>query len=396
MSTPPLRSLSSPAVGLALCAALAACDPVNSGGPSDLPSPSPKPAAASLNMTLRSRVDLTLLSQPQSAAVEEWTDAASQSAAATSAAGNWGYTSPDGRRFALTGLNDGTSVVEVTDPGNPRRIAHIPGPNNQWREIRTYRQYVYVTTEARHGLDIIDMRDPSRPRKVQTWSQTFTSAHSLWIDEARGLLYAHGTRDAAGASSGMRVLALEPDQENPREVGAFTDFYIHDSYGRGNLLYAAAISNGFVGILDVRDPGRIRELTRFFTGGRFTHNTWLTQDGRYLFTTDERANRPVEGWDLIDMFAPRKVSEYLAAPNTIAHNVMVDGHRLLISHYTEGVRLLDVRDPERPSVLGFYDTYTGTATGFNGAWGAYIFPGTNLIVVSDISGGLFVIQYTGA
>src|SRR5687768_15165873 len=202
-----------------LCAALAACGSDTSADPSDLPSPSPPPAGASLNMALRSHVDLVQLSQPQSAAAEEWTDASATAVTATSAAGNWGYTSGDGRRFALTGLSDGTSIVEVSDPGSPRRTAHIPGPNSQWREVKTYREYVYVTTEARHGLDIIDMRDPSRPRLVQTWSQTFTSAHSLWIDEERGLLYAHGTRDAAGAAAGMRVLALEPDPANPREVG---------------------------------------------------------------------------------------------------------------------------------------------------------------------------------
>jgi hypothetical protein len=45
--------------------------------------------------------------------------------------------------------------------------------------------------------------------------------------------------------------------------------------------------------------------------------------------------------------------------------------------------------------MGFYDTYTGASGGFSGAWGAYIFPGTNLIVVDDIQGGLFVVEYTG-
>ena len=73
---------------------------------------------------------------------------------------------------------------------------------------------------------------------------------------------------------------------------------------------------------------------------------------------------------------------------------MVDGTRLLVSHYTEGVHLLDVSDPERPRVLGFYDTYEGTGTGFAGAWGAYIFPGSDLILASDINGGLFVVRYT--
>jgi choice-of-anchor B domain-containing protein len=341
------------------------------------PAPAPDPSAPSLNMVLRSRLDLSQLSS------------------ATSAAGNYGYTSPDGRRFALTGLSDGLSIVEVTDPGSPRRIAHVPGASSSWREVRTYREYVYVTTEARAGLDIIDMRDPSQPRKVRSWTDTFASAHSLWIDTDRGLLYAHGTRDAGGVATGMRVLALEPDPGNPREVGSFGDFYIHDSYGRGNLLYAAAISNGFLALLDVSDPSRIREVSRFFTGGRFTHNAWLTDDGRYLFTTDEVAGRPLEGWDMLNPLAPRKVTEFIATPGSIPHNVIVDGNRLLVSHYTEGVQLLDIANPEQPRRLGFYDTYPGGPGGFNGAWGAYVFPGSNLIVVSDISGGLFVIEYNG-
>jgi hypothetical protein len=45
--------------------------------------------------------------------------------------------------------------------------------------------------------------------------------------------------------------------------------------------------------------------------------------------------------------------------------------------------------------MGQYDTYAGTSTGFNGAWGAYIFPASDLIVASDINSGLYVIQYTG-
>src|SRR6185436_17552676 len=222
--------------------------------------------------------------------------------------------------------------------------------------------------EAKTGLDIVDLRDPDRPVKVRTWSDTFTSAHSLWIDQERGLLFAHGT------SNGMRVLDLA-DPVNPREIGSFTGFYIHDSFSPGNFMYAAAIRDGFLATLDVSRPEAIRELGRFTTGGAFTHNAWPTRDGRYVFTTDERPGAPLEGWDLLASPA-RKVSEYLAAPGTIPHNVMIDGDRLLLSHYTEGVRLLDVRDPEHPRVLGYYDTYTGAATGFNGAWGAYIFPGS--------------------
>jgi choice-of-anchor B domain-containing protein len=345
----------------------------SSSSPSATPVTTPAPAASastgSLNMVLRAQVTLSALG-------------------ASAGSGNWGYTAPGGRRFALVGTSVGLSVVDVTSPASPRITGTIAGASSAWREVRTYREYAYVTTEAQTGLDIVDLRDPDRPAKVRTWSDTFASAHSLWIDQETGLLYANGTQ------SGMHVLDLTADPTNPREVGVFADFYVHDCYTRGSRLYAAAIRNGFLATLDVSRPDAIREISRFTTGGSFTHNAWLTRDGRYVFTTDERAGSPLEGWDLLAS-PPLKVSQYIGAPGTIPHNVMIDGDRLVLSHYTEGVHMLDVRDPASPRLMGFYDTYAGASTGFNGAWGAYIFPGSNLIVVDDINGGLFVVEYTG-
>ena len=367
---------------------LAACGGEAPGGPAPLPTPSSGPGLTpALNMERLAHLSLAdLVRQPL-------VPLATPQTGELSAAGNWGYTSPGGRRFALTGTSYGLSIVEVSDPARPRNIGHVPGPTNGWREVRTYGEYAYVTTEAPHGLDIVDLSDPERPRLANTWTRTFLSAHSLWIDEERGLLFANGTRDAGG-SQGMRVLDLTRNPEDPVDLGGWTAFYVHDSYSRGDRLYAAAINEGFLAILDVSNPRRLREVSRFFTGGRFTHNAWPTRDGRYLFTTDERPGRPLETWDLVDPLEPRKVSEYIAQPGTIPHNVMVDGDRLLVSHYTEGVHLLDVRDPERPALLGSYDTSASVPPDFDGAWGAYIFPGSDLILASDIEGGLFVIRTT--
>jgi choice-of-anchor B domain-containing protein len=380
-----LPALASVPLGLAL----ASCGSGSSGAPSTVTVASPSPAAAALNMALLAHLDLPTLAQaPVVAGPVTGTQGA-----ALSAAGNWGYTTASGRRFALTGISTGTSIVEVTDAAHPRNVALVAGPDSQWREIRTYGEYVYTTTEAPWGLDIISMKDPDHPRKVQTWSKTFRTAHSLWIDVDRGLLFVNGSNGRAG---GMRVLDIGSNPEDPSEVGAFTDFYIHDSYTRGNVLFASAINDGVEALLDVSDPRRIREVTRFLTGGRFTHNSWLTRDGRYLFTTDERTGMPVEGWDITTPTAPRKVTQFIANPAAIAHNVLIDGDRLLVSHYTEGVYLLDIRNAEQPRVIGSYDTYPGASGGFNGTWGAYIFPASNLVVASDISGGLFVLAYTGS
>jgi choice-of-anchor B domain-containing protein len=376
-------------VALILLGVLAACGSDSPSAPASVAVPSPTAAAGAVNMTLLSHVELAALTQAAGLAP----DTGGSSSAALSAAGNWGYTTAGGRRFALTGTSVGLSIVEVTDPARPRNVALIPGPASSWREVKTYGEYVYVTTEAAWGLDIISMQDPDHPRKIQTWDKTLRSAHSLWIDQDRGLLFANGSN---GRTGGTRILDVGANPEDPAEVGAFTDFYIHDSYSRGNVLFASAIQDGFEALLDVTDPRRIREVTRFLTGGRFTHNSWLTRDGRYLFTTDERTGMPVEGWDITNPTSPRKVSQFIANPAAIAHNVMIDGDRLLVAHYTEGVYLLDVRNPEQPRVIGSYDTFPGPSGGFNGVWGAYVFPASNLIVASDISGGLFVIVYTGS
>jgi choice-of-anchor B domain-containing protein len=359
------------------------------GGGSSSPA-EPEPPA-SLNMTLAAHLDLGTLST----AAQVQHDEPLVVTGAVSGAGNWGY-SAGGRRFALTGTSAGLSIVEVTNPQSPRPIALVAGAASAWREVKTYRQYAYVTTEAKTGLDIIDLSDVDHPRKVRTWNRTFKSAHTLWVDSNRGLLFVNGTGLDDDNQNGMRVLSLRPDPTNPREVGSFNEYYVHDSFTRGNVLYASAIYDGFEAMLDVSDPARIRETGRFITGGRFTHNSALTRDGRYLFTTDERIGRPLEGWNVADPVSPTKVTEFIARAGTIPHNVMIDRDRLLVAHYTEGVYLLNIQDPEHPQVMGYYDTLQTPATGFQGAWGAYIFPGTNTIVVSDINGGLFVLIYTGA
>src|SRR4030095_699715 len=91
--------------------------------------------------------------------------------------GCWGYTSPAGRRLALVGTSAGLSVVDVTNPGAARGTVAIAGGARARREVRTYRQLAYVTTEAQTGLDIVGLRDPDRPTKLRTWSDTLPPLH---------------------------------------------------------------------------------------------------------------------------------------------------------------------------------------------------------------------------
>ena len=66
----------------------------------------------------------------------------------------WGYA--DGStEYALVGLTNGFSVVDITDPSNPSELFFVSGSNSIWRDVKTWGKYAYVTTEAEDGLLIV-------------------------------------------------------------------------------------------------------------------------------------------------------------------------------------------------------------------------------------------------
>ena len=59
-----------------------------------------------------------------------------------------GFVDSLGNEYALVGYLDGLDIVDVTDPANPLVKFTIPGASSQWREVKTWAGYAYVTTEA--------------------------------------------------------------------------------------------------------------------------------------------------------------------------------------------------------------------------------------------------------
>ena len=106
----------------------------------------------------------------------------------------WGYVDEEGNEYALVGVNGadgqnntgGFSVVNVNDPANPVEVFFTPGPNSIWREIKTWGDHAYITTEAEEGLTIVDLsplpQSTDLPVSVFEGDGWITS-HSLFIDE---------------------------------------------------------------------------------------------------------------------------------------------------------------------------------------------------------------------
>ena len=310
----------------------------------------------------------------------------------------WGYAAPDGTEYALVGAANGTSIVSLADPNNPVEVAYVPGDNSIWRDIKTWDTFAYVTTdEGNDGLTVIDMSD--LPNSVSSYNitnvpglGTLNTCHNIYIDEF-GYAYLAGCNLNNG---GMIFYDCATDPANPIYAGPAPNTYSHDVYVRDNLMYSSEINAGVFSIYDVTDKDNVLLLGNQPTAFNFTHNAWLSDDGNFLFTTDELGNAPIGSYDVSDptdiLVMDQFVPLITEGDGVIPHNVHVWNDWIIISYYSDGCIVVDGANPGNLIEVGNFDTYIPANTGFNGAWGAYPFLPSGLILISDIGNGLYVLE----
>ena len=310
----------------------------------------------------------------------------------------WGWSNGT-QEYAIVGVNNGTSVVDVTNPANPTEVFFESGMNSIWRDIKTYNGYAYVTTEAQNGLLIIDLNSlPGNTNLNTTYytgpsSNQWESAHNLYIDE-NGICYIFGANRGNG---GCIMLDLNTNPMNPTEVGEVDDWYVHDGVARGDTLYLAHISDGFMSMWDISNISNPSILGQQITPGSFSHNLWISDDGNYVYTTDEITNGYIGEYDISD---PNNMVELdriqsSAGMDVIPHNVHFIDDYIVTSYYRDGVVIHDVSNKGNMVEVGNFDTapnYSGD--GFNGCWGVYPWLPSGNIIASDIEEGLYVLGVT--
>ncbi len=307
----------------------------------------------------------------------------------------WGYTDEDGNEYALVGVNNGgVSVVDISDPVNPMEIFFFPGPPSTWRDLKVWDDYAYITTEGGGGLVIIDLSPLPQSTALNAISfqgDNWESAHNLFIDEF-GICYIFG---ADRGNGGAIFLDLTVDPMNPVEVGEFDQWYIHDGMARGDTLYAAHISNGFFSIVDVADKTIPVVLGTQNTGNNFTHNIWVSDDGDFVFTTDEVSGGFLGSYDISDPTDIQEIDLTQSDPGsgTVPHNTHVIGDFIFTSYYRYGATVHDVSRPQNVIETGNFDTAPAlVGNGFNGSWGAYPYFPSGIGAVSDIEDGLVLLD----
>jgi len=303
----------------------------------------------------------------------------------------WGYTDQQGNDYAIVGLRTGVSFVKVEEDTS-YEVDFKPGINSIWRDMKTYQNYAYVTNEKGQGLAIFDLSAlPDSARLVKRDVSNFTQAHNISI--ADGYAYIAGYN----ADSGGALILDLADPENPTVAGRSTFSYYHDVFVQNNILYGSAGNRSSLVILDIQDkqaPVMLAEIPFPIEGG-YSHNVWATEDGNYAMTTEETIGFSVKMWDISNLNNPKLLDEYLASPGWLAHNVIIKGNYAYLSHYSHGVRILDISNPEDIDLVGYYDTFPGDPSGYDGCWGVFPFSSSGYIYASDQSTGFHAIDFTG-
>ncbi len=363
------------------------------------------------------------------------------------ASGNdvWGWTDGiSGREYALMGLDNGVFFVDVTNPEEPQLLGKLPTATQPslWRDMKVNGDFMFVVSEAsQHGMQVFDLNhlrsvapDPTRVFQADlvftgSGAHTIGRAHNIAINEDTGYAYIVGGRTQAGGyvcNGGLYMVDISQPLQ-PQFAGCFSaDGYTHDVqcvvYEGPDTRYTGdeiclASNENTVTIVDVTNKSNPTMLSQaIYPNTGYTHQGWLTSDQRFFLVNDEfdESNYGIQTrsivLDVSDLENPQFVGDFSYGTRAITHNLFLKDDIVYAANYMTGLRvanaqpLVTTRSVSSMHLLGHFDTYPSRdciltdpqcvgSGGFRGAWSTYPYFASGTVLVSDINGGLFSVEF---
>ena len=310
--------------------------------------------------------------------------------------------------------------IEILDAKSGRLLgrAIVPRaegapPDRRVFDVKALGGLLYAATSAQ-GLVVFDVSIPSEPRPIGQYRvfieelspDNFVDIHNIFLSPDGGQVYAINNVlplaewPPSEFHSEMRIIDVS-DPTTPVEAGRFTlnsevamahDVNVIDHAGR-RVAFLNYLEAG-LWVLDVTDPASIAVLGSIEWDGIFSHSGWpfALEDRLYLAHGDEGYDQHLTVLDVTDLANPRVVSRFKTREGLSIHNVEVVDGIAYISYYVDGLRVVDLRDPENPREIGHFDTVPAEDERdiLQGAWGVRVLDG--MVYISDMETGTYAFE----
>jgi len=331
----------------------------------------------------------------------------------------WGYAAPDGSEYGLMGVLAGMAIVKVP---SGEIIEVVAGPTggdpNYTRDIKVYKNYAYMVGDlnggSRQGMMIIDLSPlPNKTRFVKAIrvndpnaSTPEYRAHNMTIDTVSGLAFLTGNN--RNKVEHVSVFDLK-DPENPAFLTNFSPvngpYKPHDLYARNGKLWVAENVADHFSVWNVSDPLNPSLITRIDVvcsdnADGLCHNIWPTDNDMGFITTEESENHTVKFWDMTNSSNVTKVADFLGTGG-MAHNIHVMGKYGFLSHFKDGIYVLDISDLSNPIQVAHYDAYPDKNQSwyqtklYTGIWGVFPNLPSGHVLTGGHEGYLSILKFTG-
>ncbi|HEU4766971.1 MAG TPA: hypothetical protein VFS77_06335, partial [Pyrinomonadaceae bacterium] len=119
-------------------------------------------------------------------------------------------------RYGFVVDNEGLKVVDVTVPEQARLVDGAFVPLDDAHDVYVARTYAYVAN-GKHGVAIIDVEQPERPRLNQTYNAggALNDVHQVKVAMTNASLFAY----VADGKNGLRILQLTSPETMPEYAG---------------------------------------------------------------------------------------------------------------------------------------------------------------------------------
>jgi hypothetical protein len=333
----------------------------------------------------------------------------------------------------------GTDIISIADPEKPellyewriedqdlhQRTGGMDVKHFKWNG----RYYLVQSLQFGQGgpdtdlgaviLDVTGLPDPSTVREVARIREPEMPGgfHNIFIyKHGDGRVYLFTTANAPGALIYDLGMIVDGDLDDAR-VGmvpvpgegsrGYHDFYVgyHPDTDEDRFYGGGTGGYYIYDVSDVANP-ELRITLTGVSGVSYGHTFTPSPDGRYVIAETEYQYAPLRIFDLQPALLGEvsnirsPISAFTADWRHLVHNHEVRWPYVFVSGYLDGLQIFNLQDPLNPVTVGYYDTYIGPPntdrySQFNGAFGVDVRNEDGLILISDMSTGLWTFRMDG-